>query len=80
MKNGNTKDQERIPLLQVGTEASMVELIIEVECFLSTVNNFGYLITYTYTSNLVIVHLIGLTWAVTLEYMNSQSHDIASEV
>lgn len=47
MKNGNTKDQEQIPLLQVGTEASMVELISEVECFLSTVNNFGYFITHT---------------------------------
>lgn len=78
MKNGITKDQERISLLQVETEVSMVELISEVECFLSTVNNVSYLITHTQTSNLVMVHLIGLTWAVTLEYMNSQSHDIAS--
>lgn len=47
MKNGITKDQERISLLQVETKASMVELISEVECFLSTVNNVSYLITHT---------------------------------
>lgn len=46
MKNGITKDQERIPLLQVETEAS-VELISEVECFVPIVINIGYLITHT---------------------------------
>lgn len=63
MKNGITKNQEQIPLPQISWNWSVSGCATQWSWLF---NNS------TQTSNLAMVQLIGLTWAVILKFMNSQ--------